>query len=294
VQETDVKIWIAEGEGREYYKNRFRHAILITDEEYGFKNESMERQSSHPYTFHSTDESVIKVDEHGQLRDPRYVLMEGEPASAYVVVTKTTDNSRRYIRVTVSSETDYRFRAKINDEYSVQFSYYLLDKINYWRSFEGLEPLEYLDIAQEMVNARSKEVAKKYGHIRPDGTEYYTISEEYALDRPIISENIAAELCVESENGNYYSSLGMRDEVNGVTSADIARAEASECCELHWLETSALSINNGGVPNYNIESGKLIYHMNMMDENARYMAVGITCGLDTDGCAKMFITVIFM
>lgn len=66
-------------------------------------------------------------------------------------------------------------------------------RINEMRIENGISPIPTAPLLQEMCGQRAEELMSLYSHSRPDGSPWYTILEEYEIDRNCMAgENIAA------------------------------------------------------------------------------------------------------
>ena len=68
----------------------------------------------------------------------------------------------------------------------------MLYRLNELRLSEGLYPVSSISALEEAAGERAEELIKNYDHVRPDGSMWHSILNEYSIDYHTAAENIAA------------------------------------------------------------------------------------------------------
>ena len=144
--------------------------IAITDAEYGLEDYKIPMDGVYPYTFASSDESIVRVDNCGKLYSPVKLSSGAADRTATITVTKTDDNSKQYVVVTVTPTTTY----KVDDAYIAEYGAAMLKCVNEMRAENGLAALSYMpgSKAQDVMNIRASELETLMSYVRPDGSHY--------------------------------------------------------------------------------------------------------------------------
>ncbi len=72
------------------------------------------------------------------------------------------------------------------------FSKALFDRVNKYREWRGIDPLEWDDRLYEVAEIRAKEVSEKLSHQRPNGSWPESVFKELGISYNVMGENILA------------------------------------------------------------------------------------------------------
>lgn len=145
--------------------------IKITDFEEGFQDMQYVDDyfsESVKYTFKSSDTSIIKVNEDGELYDPIRLENGAAPVTAYITVTKVGAGSVK-VPVTISPSAVWY---KVDDEYIAEFAEEVCRLTNEYRKAAGVQTVTLMTGAQDIANYRCELLAQEFSHAMPDGIDY--------------------------------------------------------------------------------------------------------------------------
>ena len=220
--------------------------VLITDDV--LKNEKT-IPGFLPYTFASSDESLIKVDEYGGVYPQRAIQPGESDKYAYITVTNTDDGSTQQVKVTLGKVALY----EVDDAFADDYAREMLRLVNDAREAEGLDALEYMEGSQDCANARALELADKFAHERPDGSDSAMCAIDYGYTAHTFGrENITASENAFLRDGKYY-----------IYSSPVDAAQHSF---KRWMASAG-------------------HRANILSADSKYFTTGVACGPTYDKSA---------
>lgn len=112
-----------------------------------------------------------------------YLLPSGKMATGFHTIDAVSyyfDDNGVLSDDTIAKKTEYEQK--------------VITLINEIRAKENLKPLTYTVALSRAASVRAEEISLKFDHIRPDGSEWYTVFEEVNQDIDGTGENIARNL----------------------------------------------------------------------------------------------------
>lgn len=200
-----------------------------------------------PYTFESSDTSIIKVNENGKLYSPVMIKAGDSEKVAYITTKNTDDGSTQKTKVTVTSRKSFI----VDDQYISEYATEMLRLVNEARTEAGINPLSYMNDAQDCANTRALELSENLSHTRPNGKGFQSIAAEMGVSHNFSGENILSSTTPFMSNGTFY------------------------------ISESAKSLANATFTNWMSSTG---HRANILNSTFEYFVVGLACGdnYDTD------------